>query len=98
MNTETEYSLYILLCDQKTLYTGIALCPEERLKQHQLGHPFGAKFTRRFKQLEIIYQVKVGDRSQAQSIEIKMKKLSKKAKLTVVDRQCKLPELLTVLN
>ncbi|MGJ8662205.1 MAG: GIY-YIG nuclease family protein [Marinicella sp.] len=93
-----QYSLYILLCDHDILYTGIAINPEERLKQHQQGHPFGAKFTRRFKHLKIIYQVQVGDRSQAQSLEIKLKRLTKRAKLSVIEQQCNLSQLTTLLK
>lgn len=84
MNNAQNYHLYVLLCDQKILYTGIALDPKARLEQHQQGHPNGAKFTRRFEDLEIIYQVEIGDRAAAQSLEFKFKKLCKKDKLFVI--------------
>jgi len=97
MTDEKEYQLYILLCDQKILYTGIALDPELRLKQHQKGHPHGAKFTRKFKQLQIVYQVKVGNRAAAQSLEIKLKKLNRKAKQQIIEINPKLEHLETLL-
>ncbi len=93
MTVNKDYHLYILLCDQKILYTGIAIDPKLRLKQHQKGHPYGAKFTRRFKQLKIVYQVKVGSRSDAQSLEIKLKKLDRIDKQTIIKDQPKLAQL-----
>ncbi len=97
MTDETDYHLYVLLCDQQVLYTGIAIDPIARLKQHQAGHPHGAKFTRRFKQLEIVYQVKVGSRAAAQSLEIKLKKLKPTAKRQIISKQYNLDQLTSVL-
>lgn len=84
---DQTYHLYVLRCDQHILYTGIALDPEARLLQHQQGPPHGAKFTRRFKQLELLYQVKIGNRSEAQSVELAFKKLPRKEKMAVVAAQ-----------
>ncbi len=97
MSDHKDYHLYILLCDQKTLYTGIAINPELRLKQHQQGHPYGAKFTRRFKQLKIVYRVKVGSRSAAQSLEIKLKKIDRKDKQAIIKKQPNLIELQLII-
>jgi len=84
---DQTYHLYVLRCDQRILYTGIAIDPEARLLQHQAGPPLGAKFTRRFKQLELLYQVKIGNRSEAQSVELAFKKLPRKEKLAVITAQ-----------
>ena len=97
MSDVPAFYLYILLCDEKILYTGIAIDPIARLKQHQNGSPFGAKFTRKFSQLEIVYQVKVGERSLAQSLEHKIKKLNKNTKLKVIKQQYSLEQLLKML-
>jgi putative endonuclease len=98
MTDSDEFHLYIILCDQKILYTGIAIDPKNRLKQHQNGHPLGAKFTRRFKQLELIYQVKVGNRSLAQSLECKIKRLNKAKKQLIIERQLDTEQLLILLK
>lgn len=97
MDNEAAYYLYILLCDQKILYTGIAIDPLTRLSEHQKGHPNGAKFTRRFKQLELVYQVKAASRAEAQSLEIKVKKLNRKNKLEVINNKLSLIELKVLL-
>lgn len=98
MTDEKGYHLYILLCDQKILYTGIAIDPQQRLKQHQQGHPNGAKFTRRFTQLELVYQVRVGSRAAAQSLEIKIKKLNSSTKKNIIKMQCQLSQLLDLTS
>ena len=96
--TEPVYYLYLLHCDNDVLYTGIALNPDERLKQHQSKKPPGAKFTRRFKQIELVYQVTVGNRSQAQNLEYHVKRLNKKNKFQVVEQQLSLVELQQLLG
>ena len=96
--TESVYSLYLLHCDNDILYTGIAINPEERLKQHQSKKSPGAKFTRRFKQLELVYQVTAGNRSQAQNLEYRMKQLSKAEKTHVVEQQMSLADLYNYLT
>ncbi len=97
MSDDQAFHLYILLCDQTVLYTGIAIDPAERLKQHQAGAPYGAKFTRRFRDLKIVYQIKVGERSLAQSLEIKLKKLSRPQKQHIIQQQPKLGQLQALL-
>ncbi|MCB1584076.1 MAG: GIY-YIG nuclease family protein [Marinicella sp.] len=94
MNDEAVYHLYLLLCDQKIIYTGIAIDPETRLQQHQTGHPYGAKFTRRFKQLKLVYQIRVGSRADAQKLELKIKILKKTQKEQIIKEQYNLNQLI----
>ena len=96
--TESVYSLYLLHCDNDILYTGIAINPEERLKQHQSKKPPGAKFTRRFKQLELVYQVIVGNRSQAQRVEHHLRKRTKQEKIDIINAQLDLQQLRSYLS
>ena len=91
--TESVYYLYLLQCDSDILYTGIALNPAQRLKQHQSKKPPGAKFTRRFKHIELVYHVSVGSRSKAQNLEYHVKSLSKKNKTQIIEQQFSLSEL-----
>ncbi len=46
--------VYVLLCTDNSLYTGVAKDPEERFLLHQSGR--GAKYTRSHQPLKIIYQ------------------------------------------
>ncbi|MCX7544063.1 GIY-YIG nuclease family protein [Marinicella gelatinilytica] len=91
--TNPLYCLYLLNCDNDILYTGIAINPVQRLKHHQSKKPPGAKFTRRFKDLKLVYQVTVGNRSQAQNLEYHVKQLCKQDKITVIEQQLSLTEL-----
>ncbi len=94
MTDDKDYHLYILRCDNEILYTGIAIDPQQRLKQHQLGHPYGAKFTRRFQQLEIVYQVKIGNKVMACQLEYRIKQWNKKTKLKIIKTQPSAVDLL----
>ena len=93
MADNPQYHLYLLLCDDSILYTGIAIDPLERLKQHQNGHPHGAKFTRRFKRLELVYYVKTGGRSMAQKLEYHFKKCTRKKKMEIIKKNPSLEKL-----
>ncbi|KAA3649144.1 MAG: GIY-YIG nuclease family protein [Proteobacteria bacterium] len=96
--TEPLYCLYLINCDDDFLYTGIAINPSERLKQHQSKKPPGAKFTRRFKHLKLVYQIPVGNRSQAQNLEYHVKRLSKQDKAIVIRKQLSLSALQQFLS
>lgn len=79
------------------LYTGIAINPTERLQQHRSKKSPGAKFTRRFNELSLVYQVQVGSRSQAQRIEYHLRKKSRQDKLAIISHQFNLKQLLKTL-
>ncbi|MFC3193149.1 GIY-YIG nuclease family protein [Marinicella sediminis] len=90
-----SWSVYLLLCDRKVIYTGIAKDPQLRLSQHQQGAPLGAKFTRRFKNIELVYHTIAGDRSAASKIEYLIKKLPAKTKHQIIKQQ---PDCETLCN
>ena len=98
MNEGQTFHLYILLCDKNILYTGIAIDPKARLKQHQIGPPYGAKFTRRFKHLEIVYETKVGDKAMAHRLEYRIKQLTKSKKLQIIETQPESTALLEAMG
>ena len=66
--------LYLILCDDGTIYTGISPTPEKRFQTHQAGK--GAKYTKTRSPLQLIYTELVGTRSEATKKELKVKKLS----------------------
>ena len=73
-----SYYLYILLCKNNKLYTGIALDPEQRFLLHKSGK--GAKYTQRNKPIKIVYTKKFKTKSGALKREAEIKKLTKKQK------------------
>ena len=79
---QAMYYVYILLCRDKTLYTGITTDPERRLRMHQQGT--GAKYTRVHGALEMVYLEEAEDRSAASKREAAIKKLSREEKLRLI--------------
>jgi len=77
------YHLYILLCSDKTLYTGIAKDPQKRFLEHQQGH--GGAYTRSHPPIKIIYQEKLPDKSSALKREAQIKKLSRTKKIEILN-------------
>ena len=75
-----RYWVYILNCENGSLYTGYTTDLVRRYQEHVLGTG-GCKYTRSFKPLRIAqhWQIK-GDKSVAMQVERFIKKLSKKKK------------------
>ena len=77
--------VYILRCGDDTLYTGITDDVEKRLAAHRAGK--GAKYTRGRSPLELIYVEEQSDKSAALRREIAIKKLPRKEKLKLAEKQ-----------
>ena len=75
--------LYLLRCGDGTLYCGIALDVEARLKQHQEGK--GAKYTRGRGPLEVVYREGCLSQTEALRRERAVKRLSRAAKLRLLE-------------
>ncbi|OCG37100.1 MULTISPECIES: GIY-YIG nuclease family protein [unclassified Gilliamella] len=95
-NSPSEWFLYIIRTAKKSLYTGITTNVERRLHQHQTNQ--GAKHLKGQKDLTIVYQIYIGDRSMALRLEYRIKQLSKQKKEKLVTNQPNLNELLKLLN
>lgn len=76
------YEVYILLCADGTLYTGIARDAEKRLQVHNRGR--GAKYTRSRLPVRILYRESQPDKSAALRRELEIKKLSRAEKLRLI--------------
>ena len=77
------YHLYILKCADRTLYTGIAVDLEKRIKEHNSG-TLGAKYTRSRRPVKLVYSRRFKSRSNAQKEEARIKALSRKEKLDLI--------------
>ena len=75
---EDKWELYILLCGDGTLYTGIARDAEKRLEVHRSGK--GAKYTRGRGPLQIVYRERCPDHGTALRREYAIKQLSRDEK------------------
>ena len=78
-----NYQLYILRCADGSLYTGIALDVEARLRDHGSNRA-GAKYLRGRKPFRKVFECPAGDRSRAQQLEHRVKRLSRAEKLRLI--------------
>jgi putative endonuclease len=71
--------VYILLCQDGTLYTGCTNNLEKRFLAHQKG--LGGSYTRSHKVVKIIYKEQLNSKSEALKREIEIKSWSRQAKI-----------------
>ena len=76
------YYVYILECEDGSLYTGITTDLARRFEEHASGK--GARFTRAKKPVRIVYSEEQEDRSSASKREAALKKLPRSAKLALL--------------
>ena len=74
------YYVYILRCEDNTLYTGITTDVARRFAEHREDKVKGAKYTKAHKPKEIAAAWEVGTKSEASKLEYRIKKLEKAEK------------------
>ena len=79
------WTLYIVKCNDGSLYTGITTDLEKRLKQHNEGK--GAWYTSFKRPVKLVYKKKCKDKSEALKREIAIKKLPREEKLRIIKKQ-----------
>jgi len=79
----TAWSVYIIRCDDETLYTGVTTDVERRFREH-LEHPRGAKYFNGRNPREVVYTETGHSRSSACRREAALKKLSRVEKLRLI--------------
>lgn len=77
------YFLYILECNDKSLYTGITNDLDKRLSTHLNGK--GSKYVRSRLPFELKYTEEFETKSEALKREIEIKKLNKLKKLKLIE-------------
>lgn len=80
------YYVYILECNDKTLYTGITKDLKRRVREHNESSK-GAKYTRVRRPVILLYSEECEDRSSAAKREYAIKKLSRDQKLALITAQ-----------
>lgn len=79
-----RYFVYILKCNDDTLYTGITTEIARRVEEHNTSAK-GAKYTKIRRPVSLVYQEELEDRSQASKREYAIKKLSREEKLRLIN-------------
>ena len=78
-DTDHSYFVYILRCNDETLYTGIARDIEKRVVEHNTSSK-GAKYTRPRRPVTLAYSEQHVNKSSALKREYCIKKLSRSQK------------------
>lgn len=78
------WTVYILSCSDKSLYTGITVDVERRLNEHNNSNK-GARYTRARRPVKLIYQESCVNRSEASQRELQIKKLTRSQKLAMIN-------------
>jgi putative endonuclease len=83
---KSNWFVYIIEAENGYFYTGITTNLARRLTEHQTKQG-GARFFHTSAAKQIVYQEPHSDRSSASKREAAIKKLSRKAKITLIDNQ-----------
>lgn len=78
-----DWTVYIISCNDNTLYTGVTTGLQRRFQEH-LDHPRGAKYFNGREPLEVVYSENGHTRSSACQREAAIKKLSRDGKLRLI--------------
>ncbi|MDH5533304.1 MAG: GIY-YIG nuclease family protein [Candidatus Pacebacteria bacterium] len=77
-----NWFIYIIKCNDNTLYTGITNDLDKRIDKHNTGT--GAKYTRNRTPVKLVYSEPSSDRSSASKREAQIKGLSRLKKLELI--------------
>ena len=80
-----DYYVYIIRCNDGTLYTGVAKDVDKRFKEHTKGR--GARYTRAHHPKEIVYTEKLSGKGRALKREYEIKQLPREKKLELIKRK-----------
>ncbi len=75
----TKWFVYILLCADHSLYTGISPDPQKRFEDHKKGQ--GGAYTRSHKPTKLLYIKKFSSKSKALKRELQIKKMPRSTKI-----------------
>jgi putative endonuclease len=78
----SSWTVYMVLCGNGSLYTGITNNLKARLEAHNSGK--GAKYTAAFGPVELVWKKRKKDRSAASILEAAVKKLTRKEKNALI--------------
>ncbi len=82
--SDRDWKLYVVECDDETLYTGITTDVDRRIAEHN-GSKKGARYTRSRRPVTLVASWCCGTQSKAARAEYAFKALSRGEKLEVLD-------------
>lgn len=87
------WSIYMIRCGDRSLYTGVSNNVDKRFAVHQSGSSQSAKYTRTRHPLKLVFTAEIGTKSAASRTEYYVKQLSKKQKEQLVAGTISLSDL-----
>ncbi|MCF6330084.1 MAG: GIY-YIG nuclease family protein [Sulfurimonas sp.] len=78
------WKVYMIRCNDNTLYTGITTDLHRRVKEHN-GTKLGAKYTKARRPVKLVYYENCDDKVNAMQREYAIKQLSKEKKLELLN-------------
>jgi putative endonuclease len=85
MVPKTPYYVYMLLCSDQSIYTGLTNNVLKRLETHNAGT--GAKYTRSRRPVKLLAVWTCQNRSEAARLELQFKALSRTRKIALATQQ-----------
>lgn len=80
-----KHYIYILQCNDGTLYTGYTVNVEKRVKLHEAGK--GAKYTRGRGPFKLLYKESFPTKSAAMKREYEIKQWNREKKLSLINKK-----------
>jgi len=80
----SPWFLYVVRCNDDTLYTGVTTDVDRRLSEHNASSK-GAKYTKTRRPVKLVWRFAFKNRSEAQKAEYKFKKLSRQEKEVIIN-------------
>ena len=90
------YYVYLIECEDGTIYTGITTDIQRRFKEHSLGK--GGAYTRSKKVKKVLYTEEYKDRSSALKRETEIKGWRREKKLGLIQKRAESPEFIEGLS
>ena len=88
-----SWYVYIIRCADDTLYTGVTTDVDRRLQEHNGKHGRGAKYLKGKAPLKLVWQQPADNRSSAQKLEYRIKKLTRNNKERLIQGHASHQEL-----
>ena len=79
-----SYQVYIMRCEDGSLYTGITTDVARRFEEHRSRGPLAAKYTRTHPVVAVEATWEAADRAEASALEYRIKKMTRSQKLALI--------------
>ena len=76
------WTLYLLQCSDRSIYTGTTTDLTRRLEEHRVGR--GARYTKTRRPVKLLHTERFRSRSSAQRREAQIKQMPRRAKLALI--------------